>query len=145
MVNVASGLCLDVSGAFTNGTDVITALCSSSRAQRWRVDDDRGLLQSAADPDFCLDSRGATHRGVGIWECDSVEGRNGRNLMFAVDEDGLIRPIIALGTAVTPDGGAGDGLSLERQRANYVPPANWLVSVSSHVSRHGMFWRQRLW
>ncbi|MGN7138279.1 hypothetical protein [Streptomyces pseudogriseolus] len=46
-----------MSGAFTNGTDVITALCSSSRAQRWRVDDDRGLLQSAADPDFCLDSR----------------------------------------------------------------------------------------
>ncbi|MFI9265150.1 ricin-type beta-trefoil lectin domain protein [Streptomyces werraensis] len=113
VVNVASGLCLDVSGAFTNGTDVITASCSSSRTQRWRVDDDRGLLQSAADPDFCLDSRGATHRGVGIWECDSVEGRNGRNLMFAVDEDGLIRPVIAFATAVTPDGGAGDGLSLD--------------------------------
>ncbi|MEV5333580.1 RICIN domain-containing protein [Streptomyces werraensis] len=113
VVNVASGLCLDVSGTFSNGTDVVTAPCSSSPAQRWRVDDDRGLLQSAADPDFCLDSRGATHRGVGIWECDSVEGRNGRNLMFAVDEDGLIRPVIAFGTAVTPDGGAGDGLSLE--------------------------------
>ncbi|MUT88106.1 RICIN domain-containing protein [Streptomyces sp. Z38] len=113
VVNVASSLCLDVSGAFSNGTDVITAPCSSSRAQRWRVDDDRGLLQSAADPDFCLDSRGATHRGVGIWECDSVEGRNGRNLMFVVDEDGLIRPAIAFGTAVTPDGGAGNGLSLE--------------------------------
>ncbi|MFE7963919.1 ricin-type beta-trefoil lectin domain protein [Streptomyces cellulosae] len=113
VVNVASGLCLDVSGAFSNGSDVITAPCSSSRTQRWRVDDDRGLLQSAAGPDFCLDSRGATHRGVGIWECDSVEGRNGRNLMFVVDEDGLIRPVIAFGTAVTPDGGAGDGLSLE--------------------------------
>lgn len=113
VVNVASGLCLDVSGAFSNGADVITAHCSSSRAQRWRVDDDRRLLQSAADPDFCLDSRGATHRGVGIWHCDSVEGRNGRNLMFVVDEDGLIRPAIAFGTAITPDGGAGDGLSLE--------------------------------
>lgn len=42
-----------------------------------------------------------------------MEGRNGRNLMFVVDEDGLIRPVIAFGTAVTPDGGAGDGLSLE--------------------------------
>ncbi|MFF8633726.1 ricin-type beta-trefoil lectin domain protein [Streptomyces pilosus] len=113
VVNVASGLCLDVSGAFSNGTDVITAPCSSSRTQRWRVDDDRGLLQSAADPDFCLDSRGATHRGVGIWGCDSVEGRNGRNLMFVVDGYGLIRPAIAFGTAVTPDGGVGGGLSLE--------------------------------
>ncbi|MZF85778.1 RICIN domain-containing protein [Streptomyces sp. SID5643] len=113
VVNVGSGLCLDVDGAFSDGTDVITAPCSPSRTQRWRVDDDRGVLQSAADSGFCLDSRGATHRGVGIWSCDSVEGRNGRNLMFVVDEEGLIRPAIAVGTAVTPDGGAGDGLSLE--------------------------------
>ncbi|MGW6645446.1 ricin-type beta-trefoil lectin domain protein [Streptomyces iakyrus] len=113
VVNVGSGLCLDVGGAFDDGTDVITAPCSTSRTQRWRVDDDRGVLQSAADSDFCLDSRGATHRGVGIWSCDSVEGRNGRNLKFVVDEEGLIRPAIAFGTAVTPDGGAGDGLSLE--------------------------------
>ncbi|MFJ4814514.1 ricin-type beta-trefoil lectin domain protein [Streptomyces sp. NPDC088801] len=113
VVNIGSGLCLDVGGAFSDGTDVITAACSTSRTQRWRVDDDRGVLQSAADPDFCLDSRGATHRGVGIWSCDSVDGHNGRNLMFVVDEDGLIRPAIAFGTAVTPDGGTGDGLSLE--------------------------------
>ncbi|GAA2766527.1 hypothetical protein GCM10010103_55680 [Streptomyces paradoxus] len=113
IVNAGSGLCLDVGGAFSNGTDVITAPCSTSRTQRWRVDDDRGVLQSAADTDFCLDSRGATHRGVGIWSCDSVDGRNGRNLMFVVDEDGRIRPAIDFRTAVTPDGGAGDGLSLE--------------------------------
>jgi hypothetical protein len=113
VVNHDSGLCLDVGGDFSDGTDVITAPCSSSRTQRWRVDSDRRVLQSAADTGFCLDSRGATHRGVGIWDCDSVEGRNGRNLMFVVDEDGLIRPAIAYETAVTPEGGAGDGLSLE--------------------------------
>ncbi|MFI9800258.1 ricin-type beta-trefoil lectin domain protein [Streptomyces sp. NPDC052302] len=113
VVNAASGLCLDVGGAFFDGTDVITARCSGSRTQRWRVDEDRGVLQSAADPGFCLDSRGDTDRGVGIWDCDSVEGRNGRNLMFVVDGDGLVRPVIAFGTALTPDGGVGDGLSLE--------------------------------
>ncbi|MFG1668599.1 ricin-type beta-trefoil lectin domain protein [Streptomyces sp. Y7] len=113
VVNVGSGLCLDVGGAFFDGTDVITASCTSSRTQRWRVDADRGVLQSAADPDFCLDSRGSTDRGVGIWSCDSVDGRNGRNLMFVVDGAGLIRPAIAFGTAVTPDGGSGDVLSLE--------------------------------
>ncbi|MEU6542595.1 RICIN domain-containing protein [Streptomyces sp. NPDC046859] len=117
VVNAGSGLCLDVGGAFFDGTDVVTARCSGSRTQRWRVDEDRGVLQSAADPGFCLDSRGDTDRGVGIWDCDSVSGRNGRNLMFVVDGDGLIRPVIDFGTALTPDGGAGDGLSLEPTRA----------------------------
>ncbi|MFE5816387.1 RICIN domain-containing protein [Streptomyces sp. NPDC056479] len=114
VVNVDSGLCLDVGGAFFKGTDVVTTPCGSSSTQRWRVDTSRGVLQSAADPDFCLDSRGSTDRGVGIWTCDSVEGGNGQNLKFVVDGDGVIRPAIAVETAVTPDGGAGDGLSLER-------------------------------
>lgn len=113
VVNIASGLCLDVGGAFSNGTDVVTAACTSSRTQRWRVDSARGVLQSDADPDYCLDSRGSTDRGVGIWTCDSVHGSNGQNLKFVVDGDGVIRPAIAVETAVTPWGGAGDGLSLE--------------------------------
>jgi len=110
-VNVATGRCLDVrDGDFEMGTDVITAPCSSSRTQRWRVDSGRGLVQSAADPDFCLDSRGDVDRGVGIWECSSVYGGNGQNLRFTVDPDGVIRPAIAIETALTPYGG--DGLSL---------------------------------
>ncbi len=110
VVNLASGRCLDVSGPFENRTDVVTAACDASPTQRWRVDADRGVLQSSADPDFCLDSRGGVDKGVGIWECASLEGRNGDNLRFAVDEDGVIRPDIAIATALTPVGG---GLSLE--------------------------------
>ncbi|MFE9442567.1 ricin-type beta-trefoil lectin domain protein [Streptomyces sp. NPDC006602] len=110
VVNVASGRCLDVSGPFENRTDVVTAPCDASPTQRWRVDADRGVLQSSADPDFCLDSRGSVDKGVGIWECESVEGRNGDNLRFTVDDDGVIRPTIAIATALTPVGG---GLSLE--------------------------------
>jgi hypothetical protein len=112
VVNVSSGLCLDVrDGDFQNGTDVVTAPCSSSRTQRWRVDSARGVVQSSADPDFCLDSRGDVDRGVGIWECDSVYGGNGQNLRFTVDSDGVIRPAIAIETALTPYDG--DGLSLQ--------------------------------
>ena len=111
VVNVSSGLCLDVrDGDFEKGTDVVTAPCSSSRTQRWRVDSARGIVQSYADSNYCLDSRGAVGKGVGIWECDSVDGSNGQNLRFTVDPDGVIRPAIAIETAVTPDGG--DGLSL---------------------------------
>ncbi|UUU22643.1 RICIN domain-containing protein [Streptomyces sp. DSM 40750] len=103
VVNVASGLCLDIRGELEKGTDVVTAICSSRDTQRWRVDSDRDALQSFADPDLCLDSRGATDDGVGIWECDSLDGDNGENLRFEVDSRGMIRPAIAPDHAVTPD------------------------------------------
>jgi hypothetical protein len=111
VVNVSTARCLDVSGDFAKGTDVVTAPCTSAASQRWRVDTGRGVLQSAADPDFCLDSRGDVDKGLGIWSCDSVEGRNGDNLRFTVDSDGVIRPAIAIATGVTP--GGGDGVTLE--------------------------------
>ncbi|MFG3659585.1 RICIN domain-containing protein [Streptomyces sp. NPDC047706] len=108
VVNVASELCLDIrDGELDKGVDVITAPCAPAVTQRWRVDTGRGVLQSAADPEYCLDSRGSTDRGVGIWTCSSVEGRNARNLMFLVDGAGLIRPALDQETAVTPDGDGG--------------------------------------
>lgn len=111
VVNVSTGRCLDVSGDFTEGTDVVTSPCSAADSQRWRVDSARGVLQSYADPDFCLDSRGDVEKGLGIWSCDSVEGSHGDNLRFTVDSDGVIRPAIAIETGVTP--GGGNGVSLE--------------------------------
>ncbi|MEU0033941.1 RICIN domain-containing protein [Streptomyces sp. NPDC006333] len=111
VVNAASGLCLDIrDGDLEKGTDVVTASCDSSPTQRWRVDASRGVLQSYADSGFCLDSRGSVDNGVGIWECSSAEGRHAQNLRFTVDDDGVIRPAVALETALTPDGG--DGLAL---------------------------------
>ncbi|MEU5314238.1 RICIN domain-containing protein [Streptomyces sp. NPDC021562] len=105
VVNAATGRCLDVRDAdFDNGTDVVTASCSGAASQRWRVDTGRGVVQSAADPDFCLDSRGSVDKGVGIWQCSSVDGDHGANLRFTVDPDGTIRPAVAVGTALTPNG-----------------------------------------
>ncbi|MFD5255605.1 ricin-type beta-trefoil lectin domain protein [Streptomyces bobili] len=123
VVNVATGRCLEVAGDFENGTDVVTVPCSGSANQRWRVDADRGVLQSSADSDYCLDSRGSVEKGLGIWQCSSVDGRNGRNLTFTVDGDGTIRPAIAIATAVTADSGGGvyfaplDGGARQRWRA----------------------------
>ncbi|WP_330349412.1 ricin-type beta-trefoil lectin domain protein [Streptomyces sp. NBC_00582] len=111
VVNVATGRCLEVAGDFDNGTDVVTVPCTSSPSQRWRVDAGRGVLQSAADTDFCLDSRGSVDKGVGVWQCASVEGDNGDNLRFTVDADGTIRPRIAILTGLTAD--PGGGVSLE--------------------------------
>ncbi|MET7681964.1 RICIN domain-containing protein [Streptomyces sp. NPDC005423] len=111
VVNLGSGRCLDIrDGDLSEGTDVVTAACGSSRTQRWRVDSGRGVVRSAADPDLCLDSRGSVDKGVGIWECASVDGDHGQNLTFTVDSDGVIRPAIAIETAVTP--ADGDGVAL---------------------------------
>ncbi|MEU5521178.1 RICIN domain-containing protein [Streptomyces sp. NPDC047860] len=107
VVNLDSGLCLDIDGDLEDRTDVVTAPCTSAATQLWRVDAGRGVLQSGADPDYCLDSRGSVERGVGIWDCDSVDGRNGLNLRFTVDARGVIRPAVAPDHAVTPEGGAG--------------------------------------
>lgn len=107
VVNVASGRCLDIRGGVAKrGTDVVTAPCSASSAsQRWSVDAGLGLLRSAAGTGLCLDSRGDVDKGVGIWECASVDDDNGDNLRFTVDSDGVIRPAIAIATGLTPDVG----------------------------------------
>lgn len=111
VVNVATGRCLDIrDGDLTEGTDVITAPCTSSATQLWRVDAARGVVQSSADSDLCLDSRGSVEKGVGVWECESVNGGHGDNLRFTVDSDGVIRPAIAIETGVTPEGAEGVSL-----------------------------------
>ncbi|OAH10566.1 ricin-type beta-trefoil lectin domain protein [Streptomyces jeddahensis] len=103
-VNAASGLCLDIRPyAYPqNGTDVVIAPCTSSPTQRWRVDADRGVIQSYAAPAYCLDSRGDVDKTIGIWTCSSVDGPHGVNLTFTVDTRGTIHPAIAPDRAVTP-------------------------------------------
>ncbi|MGP3983668.1 ricin-type beta-trefoil lectin domain protein [Streptomyces sp. KR80] len=115
VVNADSGLCLDIEGAvLEKRTDVITARCNGAGTQQWLMDS-AGLLHSYADPDLCLDSRGSTDRGVGIWDCSSVYGENGRNLLFMIDRGvGVIRPQIAPDFALTPRfDGAGSELDLD--------------------------------
>ncbi|MFD0309541.1 ricin-type beta-trefoil lectin domain protein [Streptomyces sp. NPDC127119] len=122
VVNLASGRCLDIrNGDLEKGTDVITAPCTSSRTQRWRVDADEGALRSYADPDFCLDSRGATDDGVGIWECASLDGHNGPNLRFAVTTTGALRPAIAPDHALTPT----DNNTLDLSPDTGAPTQRW--------------------
>ena len=83
----------------------------------------RGVVQSYADADYCLASRGDVGKGVGIWECDSVTGDHGQNLKFTVAPDGVIRPAIAIETGVSPAGGDAvalrplDGGAAQRWRA----------------------------
>ncbi|MFI6940196.1 ricin-type beta-trefoil lectin domain protein [Streptomyces sp. NPDC050418] len=104
VVSVGNGRCLTVKdGEFAKGTDVVADPCGPSDTQRWRLDANRGVIVSHANPDYCLDTRGDTDRGVGIWKCSSVDNGT-RNLWFTVDASGTIRPVIQLDHAVTVDG-----------------------------------------
>ncbi|MGW7141095.1 ricin-type beta-trefoil lectin domain protein [Streptomyces xanthophaeus] len=102
-VNSGTGLCLDVrGGAFANGADVVTTSCrDGASSQQWRLDE-KGLLHNAANPHYCMDARGTTGDGVGIWSCSAFGSRaTGENLVFSTDAAGRIRPRIAPGFAVT--------------------------------------------
>jgi hypothetical protein len=106
VVNAGTGLCLDVEdGVMANRTDVITTACNGATTQQWRLEPN-GLLRNSADPEFCLDSRGDTDRGAGIWSCSSVDGRNGLNLQFDVDGAGVVSPRIDPDFALEPRGGS---------------------------------------
>ncbi|MEU3303704.1 RICIN domain-containing protein [Streptomyces sp. NPDC006678] len=111
VVNADTGLCLDIEdGIMANRTDVITTRCNGARTQQWSLEPG-GLLRSGADPDYCLDSRGDTDRGAGIWSCASVDGKNGLNLLFTVDSSGAVHPRIAPDFALEPLGNS-EGSSL---------------------------------
>ncbi|MER5440997.1 RICIN domain-containing protein [Streptomyces sp. NPDC002790] len=103
VIDVASGLCLDVSRTpMADGDDVVAAKCDRTGSQQWRVDAARDVIQSAANPDFCLDNRGDTDRTIGLWRCAAADGANPENLAFSIHGDGSIRPATDRATALTP-------------------------------------------
>ncbi|MCG0287206.1 ricin-type beta-trefoil lectin domain protein [Streptomyces sp. PSAA01] len=144
VINADSGLCLDIRDQrLEKRTDAVLAPCAGTDTQRWRLDSE-GLLHTEADPDFCLDSRGDTDRGVGIWPCSSADGDNGENLRFVVDRQGLIRPHIAPDFAVTPDDDETDSQvelrsaedrNDQRWNAGYTDTSSADVSVSGPAAR----------
>lgn len=110
MIDVASGLCLDVSRTpMADGDDVVAAKCDRTGSQQWRVEPARGVIQSAANPDFCLDNRGDTDRPIGLGHCTAADDDHGADLTFSVHGDGSIRPAADWKTAVTPSTTAPSG------------------------------------
>ncbi|MCD0485623.1 ricin-type beta-trefoil lectin domain protein [Streptacidiphilus sp. ASG 303] len=105
LVNVRSGLCLDVASQFVaQNADVVVSTCTGATTQKWYTGSDN-LIRNYANPDFCLDSRGSTGNGVGIWECSAVSGSNGNNLRWQNGADGSIRPFVDSRFALTPTSG----------------------------------------
>ncbi|RFU87848.1 hypothetical protein DY218_04485 [Streptomyces triticagri] len=116
LVNARTGLCLDIEdGELKKRTDVVSIKCSASDTQRWRVDIDRGVIQSHADPYFCLDGRGEPDRAVVIRACDAVDDDDPSGLSFTVDAAGTIRAVAVRGHVLTPrDDKEGSGVVLRK-------------------------------
>ncbi|MET9609599.1 ricin-type beta-trefoil lectin domain protein [Streptomyces sp. NPDC006512] len=129
-VNSATGLCLDVhGGVFANGVDVVTARCrDGASVQQWRLDE-RGLLRNAANPGYCMDARGTTGDGVGIWSCSAIGTKTGQNLVFSTDAAGRIKPHIAPGFAVTSGSGE-PGAPVAFGRAGGAAEQRWNESAA---------------
>ncbi|MER6675416.1 RICIN domain-containing protein [Streptomyces sp. NPDC000983] len=79
LVNLGTGLCLDVRGrAPRAGAPTVLAGCSAAGSQRWSYQDD-GLLRSAADPALCARPT-AGEGAVLLADCPVDDGRAGYDL-----------------------------------------------------------------
>jgi DNA-directed RNA polymerase specialized sigma24 family protein len=103
--NVASGLCVAVTGGKAlKGAEAELAACSAAETQLWSYESD-GLLRSGADPGLCLDSHLAY--SVRLESCTDTAGKNVR---YDFTLPGVLVPRwnqdLALTPAATDDAGA---------------------------------------
>jgi hypothetical protein len=67
LVNNASGLCMDISGAtMTDGNNVGQWYCTGNSWQKWNYDDATGLVRSKNDNRFCLDNSNVFANGANL-------------------------------------------------------------------------------
>ncbi|MEE1754468.1 RICIN domain-containing protein [Streptomyces sp. SP18CS02] len=125
-VSAATGLCLDVQdGVFANGVDIVTTTCrDGARTQQWRFDES-GLLRNRAHTDYCMDSRGSGHLGVGIWSCRALGRESGDNLVFTHDAMGRIEPVGRPGFALTAGSGSDPGTPVTLEPADSSAQQRW--------------------
>jgi hypothetical protein len=103
LVNLASGLCLDIDhGTMAPGTDVMQWTCHGADWQRWSHDPATGLVRSQRDPRYCLDNGGGFGDGARpmIWPCTG-----NANQRFDVD-GGVVRVRTAPTQVLDGDGAA---------------------------------------
>lgn len=68
------GKCVDVAPSeVKNGGNVYLWDCHGGSNQKWQYDQATGQIRSLYDPNYCLDSTGATASGnnVGLWRCEA--------------------------------------------------------------------------
>lgn len=109
LVNVQSGLCLDIAGGKPgNGVNVQQYTCNGGDWQKWHYDALTGLVRSKADPRYCLDNDGSFNDGANIklWTCTG----NSHQRFTWVAETGVLRMrthgqqvVDAVGTAAGGD------------------------------------------
>jgi endonuclease/exonuclease/phosphatase family metal-dependent hydrolase len=93
IVNQASNLCLDISGAqMTDGNNVALWHCSGAAWQQWNYDLRTGLIRSAYDNRFCLTASGSFGNGANL-VIEKCVGSSDQRFSFDADGKILLRTV----------------------------------------------------
>ncbi|MGW4729355.1 ricin-type beta-trefoil lectin domain protein [Streptomyces shenzhenensis] len=113
--NLASGLCIGVTGKKpVEGAEARLAPCSSAAGQQWAYETD-GLLRNAAAPDLCLDS----HLGysVRLAPCAGAAQPRTRNVRYDFTLQGALVPRWNQDLALAPAATDGSGALVVKNRS----------------------------
>ncbi|MGW0583924.1 RICIN domain-containing protein [Streptomyces sp. NPDC002920] len=123
--NVASGLCIDISGSkAVKGAEAELATCSSDAGQQWAYETD-GVLRSAADPNLCLDSSLGYSVRLGLCKGTS----NTKDVRYDFTLQGTLVPRSSQNLALSPAATDGSGALVLKNRADGTAQ-RWVIDTS---------------
>ncbi|MFG2313003.1 ricin-type beta-trefoil lectin domain protein [Streptomyces sp. NPDC048566] len=130
LVHAGTGLCLDVEGEkVQKHVNAVAATCTSTPTQRWTLDSE-GRLHNTADPDFCLKADGNA-AAIGIRPCASDDPEKRSRMTFFVRANGAITSRPRPEQAVVPVGTfTGTPLLLALKELGGTPAQTWTARAA---------------
>ncbi|MGX1544610.1 ricin-type beta-trefoil lectin domain protein [Streptomyces adustus] len=124
--NLASGLCVAVSGRPVEGAEAVLATCSGAAGEQWTYETD-GLLRSAAVRGLCLDSR--LGYSVRLAPCAGESEPGGRNVRYDFTLQGTLVPRSDQNLALSPTAADGSGALVLKNRTD-TSAQRWVIDTS---------------
>ncbi|MFE2580540.1 ricin-type beta-trefoil lectin domain protein [Streptomyces sp. NPDC059378] len=124
--NLASGLCVAVSGKPVEGAEAVLATCSAAPGEQWTYETD-GLLRSAAIRGLCLDSR--LGYSVRLEPCAAESEPGGRNVRYDFTLQGTLVPRSDQNLALSPAAADGSGALVLKNRTD-TSVQRWVIDTS---------------
>ncbi|WP_406405045.1 ricin-type beta-trefoil lectin domain protein [Streptomyces sp. NBC_00879] len=138
LVNVRSGLCLDIQGKSAESeASVIVDACDGAPSQKW-LHTAGGFIRNYANPSFCVDSSGRDPRQVEMRTCSFLDAGTARGeQLFDLWQGGSLRPLsnplhpYPL-FALAPSGDSpGSGIDLVREHGGNAQ--EWSLGSTTHA------------
>ncbi|MGW2824550.1 ricin-type beta-trefoil lectin domain protein [Streptomyces sp. NPDC001443] len=124
--NLASGLCVAVSGRPVEGAETVLTTCSGATSEQWTYETD-GLLRSVAVRGLCLDSR--LGYSVRLEPCAGESEPGGRNVRYDFTLQGTLVPRSDQNLALSPAAADGSGALVVKNRTD-TSVQRWAIDTS---------------